>query len=124
MLTSNTNKEIPLSGVQDLLPEYQLYPLNVSPEDVGHKAVARLRVYVFCCHKETGVYLFDLYEVYAKIKSHMAHYVKTQCKDYFAASELQSKIHLEAIANSRKLGDPCHNWCSKSYLWVSYLGDG
>lgn len=100
-------KDIPLSDVQYLLPEYFLYQLMVSPEDIGHTAVARNRTYIYCCHSETGVYLFDVHDMYNRVKRHMAKSgVQTACADYFVSGSLQQTVHLESIARSRKQDEP------------------
>ncbi|CAL1145743.1 unnamed protein product [Cladocopium goreaui] len=64
LLVLENTPELPMNDIQKLLPEYNLYQLFVRPEDAGHSAVNRLRTYVYCAHKETCEYLFDVFETY------------------------------------------------------------
>ena len=92
-----------MDGVQQILPDYNLYQLYVEPEDCGHRGVNRRRTYIYCCHRETGVYLHDLYELYKSITKLIKKTVATQCQDYFVATELARKVHLREICHTRKL---------------------
>ena len=46
-----------------------IYPLFVDCEDAGHSAVRRKRVYIYCCHRETGEYSYDVFQLYEYITS-------------------------------------------------------
>ena len=103
---SQPAQDIPLNELEALLPEYTLYQLLVEPEDIGHFAVARKRTYIFCLHGETGVYLYDVHEMYETIKRHMKTLVRTECQDYFVDGPRQRELHLQQIARTRNLKEP------------------
>ena len=81
-MTAWAAKGIPLDTVKtDILPDYDCYPLVVEPADAGHAGVSRERVYMFCVHHETGVYLHDVYAMYASISKLIRQTVATEVQD-------------------------------------------
>ena len=104
------NKDIPIDDVRSLLPEYHIYQLIVNPEDCGHAGVSRKRTYIYCCHSETCEYLYDVWEDYDEIKKVLCAHARTECADYFVASEQQKTLHTLDICRKRKIewkGVPC-----------------
>ena len=107
------SKDIPLEDVQEFLPGYNLYPLRVVPSDCGHSAVSRSRVYIYCCHKQTCEYMFDVWEAYGAISQEISMVASTRCRDYFVASQRERDIHAWHICRKRKIEweqATCHIW--------------
>ena len=102
-LCGTPSKDLPIDDVARILPEYDIYPLRVGPEDVGHTAVRRERVYVFCCHHETGEYQYDLYQLYDMIKKSIGEVASTRCRDYFISTPTQINVHSHDVCRKRKL---------------------
>ena len=83
------SKDLPLREVALLLPDYDIYPIFVEPSDCGHAGINRTRVYAYCVHRETGVYLHDLYDLYASITKLIKQTVATQVQDTPPLSDSQ-----------------------------------
>ena len=96
-------KDIPIEDVQVILPSYNLYPMRVEPSHCGHSAVSRSRVYIYCCHKETCEYMFDVWEAYAAICEQVSLIASTRCRDYFVASQRERDLHAWHICRKRKI---------------------
>ena len=92
-----------MNDIQKLLPEYNLYQLFVKPEDAGHSAVNRLRTYVYCAHKETCEYLFDVFETYNAVTEAIKEVTQTRCRDYFVSNQRQREVHSWNICRKRKI---------------------
>ena len=92
-----------MNDIQKLLPEYNLYQLFVRPEDAGHSAVNRLRTYVYCAHKETCEYLFDVFETYNAVTEAIKEVTQTRCRDYFVSNQRQREVHSWNICRKRTI---------------------
>lgn len=81
---------------------YDAYPLDVSPADIGFKGVSRNRRYIYLVNKQTGVYLYDIYEAYQLICRRVGAVVHTRPRDYMIGTD--EHIQLEAMATARSRG--------------------
>ena len=84
---------------------YRIYPFYLNTEDVGHRGMARARVYIFLAHKERvclreGV---DIYEVYRKIAATIKSAVQTQPRDYLISSAQEVAMDVGRVGSKRKL---------------------
>lgn len=96
-------EDIPLDDVQKILPDYNLYQLFVDPAHAGHSAVSRARTYIFCCHKLTGEYLFDIWECYKEVSEQISMICTTRCRDYFVSDQRVRDVHSWQISRKRKV---------------------
>ncbi|CAE6970572.1 unnamed protein product [Symbiodinium sp. CCMP2592] len=89
-------RDMNMTAIAALLEDdYLVIPLKVSPTDVGHDGISRDRLYVFCSHRKTGRYLYDVHEAYACVSKKLRRYIQTRPRDYFVASDRD--IHLDAL---------------------------
>ena len=68
---------------------YDLHPLNISPEDVGHAGVARARVYIVMAYRGLVTEHYDVQEMFRRVCQKMRQFVCTEPSDYFVADEAQ-----------------------------------
>lgn len=100
-------QDLKISVLRDLLEEhYVIIPVYVSPSDIGHDGSRRPRVYVYCSHRSTGRYLFDIHEAYNRISLKLKKYIHTRPRDYMVAT--MRDVQLEALrwADKRQKGLP------------------
>lgn len=98
--------------MNDILGEsYHIYQLFVSPEDVGHSGINRRRTYLFCSHRETGRYVYDIYEAYAAVCAAIRTKPGTSPADYLVATPTQVAAEAMQVAHTRK----------KTYKHASWL---
>ena len=83
--------------------DYQIHQLFVEPGDVGHSGLARARTYIFCSHKQTCAYLWDVFEMQEAIKDAMKGLVQTTPGDYMVSSDNMRTLLQHKICNSRKI---------------------
>ena len=81
---------------------YTLYPFFVTPDDIGHTAVSRARVYIIMVHRERVEMVIDPYPLYEKIKETIAHHIHTRPRDYLIASENEISMDAADVARVRK----------------------
>lgn len=111
LLAALFSEEIKLDVVRDLLEEdYRILQLFVSPADVGQTGIARRRTYIFCAHRRTCAYLYDIFDAYKRVTKVLKKYIKTQPCDYFIATPQQIAVDAFRFASSRKrtfYPEPC-----------------
>ncbi|CAE8740734.1 unnamed protein product, partial [Polarella glacialis] len=91
--------EIRLRVIKIILgDDYVFYQLFVEPSDAGHGGIGRKRTYVFCLHRANGVYLHDVFDMYAEITQEIQKVVSTKPGNYMVATA--EHIALDALATA------------------------
>lgn len=80
---------------------YAIYQLFVDPADVMHGGINRPRTYIYLMHKQRGVYLYDVFDAYARVKSVLGGLSSTQPSDYRVASAQQVALESMYVASVR-----------------------
>ena len=97
------SEDIRISVVETLLAsEYDIYQLFVSPTDCGHHGVQRKRTYIYCCHKQTGSYMFDVWEAHKMVSRAINKVVSTAPNDYLLSTPRQILADAAPTAAARK----------------------
>lgn len=82
---------------------YNIYPIYVSTDDVGHSGCSRNRVYVILAHKTRSRMLFNPYKMYKKVRKTIRKHVSTRPSDYLIAPKHEILLDAAEIARIRKL---------------------
>ena len=85
---------------------YDLYVLQCSAADVGHKGCRRDRLYCILAHKVRTRLVFQPRELYSKIAGVISANVATTPKDYFVATKTDIRLEAARLADQR--GVPLH----------------
>ncbi|CAE8599714.1 unnamed protein product, partial [Polarella glacialis] len=108
--------EIRLRVIKIILgDDYVFYQLFVEPSDAGHGGIGRKRTYVFCLHRANGVYLHDVFDMYAEITHEIQKVVSTKPGNYMVATAEHIALDALATAVSRKIPYQ-HGQSDLSYL--------
>lgn len=75
--------------------------LFVEPSDVGHHGIQRKRTFIYCSHRVTGRYLFDIHEAYNYIKESLSTHIRTRPRDYLVATDFEIRLAAQQAASDR-----------------------
>ena len=81
---------------------YHLYPFFITPDDIGHTAVSRARVYIIMVHRERVEMVIDPYPLYEKIRETITRLIYTRPRDYLIASDNEIMMDAADVARGRK----------------------
>ena len=99
-----TSQDLDMDMMYDLHSDrYQWYRLVTGPADVGHRALARQRVYCIGAHTELTTRLHDPTEVLNAVSARMKHTVQTRVSDYLCASDYEVLLEAQQVAIRRKV---------------------
>ena len=89
---------------------YQFVPLRVEPADAGHRAVGRLRTYIYIFPVARTAYLHDAFDLYSRISRAITKVVATQGRDYMVACRLTRLLDHLDLSYSRNVGYNPATW--------------
>ena len=90
--------------IQELLEDdYIVLQLFTEPGHVGHSGIARKRTYIFCSHRTTGRYLFDIHVAYNLITARLKNVIHTSPSDYMVAPPEHIRAEAFRTAVQRKV---------------------
>ena len=81
--------------------DYLVMQLFVEPSDTGHHGIQRKRTFIYCSHRVTGRYLFDIHEAYNYIKEKLSMHIRTRPRDYLVATDFEIRLAAQQAAYDR-----------------------
>lgn len=82
---------------------YKIYPIFMSPGDLGHQGTARRRVYMILAHKKLVTQTHDCWTMFSLISRAMKVRVATVPSDYFIATKADLQNEAAKTARVRKI---------------------
>jgi hypothetical protein len=86
-----------------LSDDFQLYQIMVDCEDSGHGGASRNRTYIFCRNYHTCLAVYDVFDLYEKVRGKIMKCVQTRPRDYMIADDVEIMLAAQAVARSRKI---------------------
>lgn len=80
---------------------YQIFPMQVDVDQVGHSGACRMRVYCIMAHCSRTIQVYDPCQLYSEIVSKLRCYAATTPDDYFVATPLEIQLAANDLARTR-----------------------
>ena len=102
---------------------YNIYPIYVSTDDVGHSGCTRNRVYIILAHKKRVRMLQNPYRMYKKIRKTIKKHIFTRPSDYLISPQNEILLDAAEIARMRKyeLATPLKCILCLVFFFTSYI---